>query len=145
MAYDSARGRVVLFGGLGLGGCRRGDTWEWDGTAWIEKAPATSPSARSGHAMACDSFRGRVVVFGGYDGSYRGDTWEYSGAVGQCGPDGTPCDDGNPCTTNDTCSNGICVGGPLLNCDDRNSCTDDHCDPGTGCTHSNNTNPCDDG
>ncbi len=30
-------------------------------------------------------------------------------------------------------------------CDDHNPCTDDHCDPHTGCSHSNNTSPCDDG
>ena len=65
MAYDSARGRVVLFGGRRRGGLLA-DTWEWDGTTWVEKTPATSPPARDGHAMAYDSARGRVVLFGGY-------------------------------------------------------------------------------
>ena len=68
MAYDSVRGRLVLFGGLDYStGARRGDTWEWDGTTWINRTPATNPSARSGHAMVYDSARGRVVLFGGYD------------------------------------------------------------------------------
>src|SRR5207247_2321973 len=31
------------------------------------------------------------------------------------------------------------------NCDDGNLCTDDSCDPATGCVHTNNTRPCDDG
>ncbi|HYV20572.1 MAG TPA: protease pro-enzyme activation domain-containing protein [Verrucomicrobiae bacterium] len=30
-------------------------------------------------------------------------------------------------------------------CDDDNACTDDVCDPQTGCSHGNNSNPCDDG
>ena len=56
-----------------------------------------------------------------------------------------PCTDGNACTTNDTCSHGSCAGGPALNCNDGNLCTDDSCDPTTGCLHGNNTLPCNDG
>src|SRR5207247_9781307 len=56
-----------------------------------------------------------------------------------------PCTDGNACTTNDTCSPGRCAGGLPLNCDDGNLCTDDSCDPATGCVHTNNTLPCTDG
>src|SRR5439155_967344 len=52
---------------------------------------------------------------------------------------------GNVCTTNDRCSGGACVGGPALNCDDGNVCTDDACNPATGCTHTNNTASCSDG
>src|SRR5207249_3318430 len=82
MAYDSARGRVVLFGGIDSSrSLLLGDTWEWDGSMWVEKTPATSPPARFEHSMAYDSARGRVVMFGGYDGSYRGDTWEWDGTA----------------------------------------------------------------
>ncbi|HYS54558.1 MAG TPA: post-COAP-1 domain-containing protein [Thermoanaerobaculia bacterium] len=56
-----------------------------------------------------------------------------------------PCNDGNACTTNDTCAAGACVGGPAPNCDDGNVCTTDGCNPASGCTHVNNTNPCSDG
>jgi hypothetical protein len=77
MTYDSARGRVVLFGGLG-NEVPRVDTWEWDGNTWVERTPATSPPARWGHAMAYDSARGRVVLFGGY-APYLSDTWEWDG------------------------------------------------------------------
>src|SRR5438874_5796472 len=55
------------------------------------------------------------------------------------------CDDGSACTTSDQCSNGTCVGGPALGCDDDNPCTDDSCDPAVGCVHTNNTASCDDG
>jgi hypothetical protein len=36
MAFDRARGRLVLFGGFGDGGALLGDTWEWDGRTWTE-------------------------------------------------------------------------------------------------------------
>src|SRR4026209_1489077 len=34
-AYDSARARLVVFGGY-VGGRYVGDTWEWDGAAWTK-------------------------------------------------------------------------------------------------------------
>ena len=79
MAYDSARGRVVLFGGYG--GSVLADTLEWDGNAWAQRAPSTSPPAREGHAMAYDSARGRVVLFGGesFPALEYADTWEWDG------------------------------------------------------------------
>lgn len=42
------------------------------------------------------------------------------------------CSDGQACTTADTCQAGACVGGPLLDCDDGNACTQDSCNPGSG-------------
>ena len=74
MAYDTARGRVVLFGGYGLFDVYLGDTWEWDGTTWTQRV-TSGPSPRLHHAMAYDTARGWVVLFGGSDGN--GDTWEY--------------------------------------------------------------------
>jgi len=83
MAYDSARGKVVLFGGAYSDGYLS-DTWEWDGTNWALRSPATSPSARSGAAVAYDSGRGRIVLFGGFNGmngtNYSYDTWEWDGS-----------------------------------------------------------------
>ena len=38
-----------------------------------------------------------------------------------------PCDDGDTCTLGDTCSEGACLAGPKLNCDDGNPCTEDVC------------------
>lgn len=82
MAYDSARDRVVMFGGYDvISGWTSNDTWEWDGNDWTQIFPATSPSAREGHAMAFDPVRGRVLMFGGRDGgTYDFDTWEWDGA-----------------------------------------------------------------
>src|SRR5262249_39673365 len=56
------------------------DTWEWDGTQWTQRTPASSPSARSDHAMAFDESRGRVVLFGGGFGILN-DTWEWDGST----------------------------------------------------------------
>jgi YVTN family beta-propeller protein len=56
-----------------------------------------------------------------------------------------PCDDGNACTTGDACQGGACTGGPAPSCNDGNPCTDDACNPATGCVHTSNTAPCNDG
>ncbi|MBM4062068.1 MAG: hypothetical protein FJ265_13370 [Planctomycetes bacterium] len=80
MAYDDQRAWTVLFGGAGASGYL-GDTWSWDGSAWIQRA-ASGPAARSGHTMAHDARRGRTVLFGGRDGgSFFGDTWEWDGST----------------------------------------------------------------
>ncbi|MDR2014094.1 MAG: hypothetical protein LBP99_00520, partial [Azoarcus sp.] len=63
MAYDAARGQVVLFGGTGENSVM-GDTWTWDGGAWTQRSPATSPPARSSPSMAYDAARGEIVLFG---------------------------------------------------------------------------------
>lgn len=82
-AYDADTRQVILFGGYngqapyGYGG----DTWAWNGTNWTQLFPATSPSARSGHAMAYDAERRQVVLYGGYDPTVGnlGDTWLWDG------------------------------------------------------------------
>jgi hypothetical protein len=53
------------------------------------------------------------------------------------------CNDNSVCTTNDQCENFLCQGTPLQ-CDDGNICTDDSCDPLSGCMYGYNTAPCDD-
>ncbi len=56
-----------------------------------------------------------------------------------------PCDDGSVCTTQDACGGGACVGSAPKDCDDKNPCTTDSCDPKNGCSHTNNDKVCDDG
>jgi hypothetical protein len=58
---------------------------------------------------------------------------------------GLPCDDGDLCTWEASCVDGQCSGGSPLNCNDGNPCTDDGCEPDTGCTYQNNSYPCEDG
>jgi hypothetical protein len=55
------------------------------------------------------------------------------------------CDDQNACTLDDQCTQGACGYGKLLACNDGNPCTDDACDPASGCVHVHNAAPCSDG
>jgi galactose oxidase-like protein len=87
MAYDSARARVVLFGGksLPLDPLTQeprylDDTWEYDGLSWSHVRTHGSPLHRSGHAMVFDTTRARIVLFGGHADDDLADTWEYDGA-----------------------------------------------------------------
>jgi hypothetical protein len=58
--------------------------------------------------------------------------------------DGTFCDDQNACTVQDKCSNATCKG-VAASCDDGNICTNDSCDPESGCTTEGLSElPCDD-
>lgn len=83
MAFDDARGVVVLFGGVtSASGGELGDTWEWDGAAWTRR-PAGGPIARHGHAMAYFPQVG-VVLHGGVNdnnGEYYADTWKWDGVA----------------------------------------------------------------
>jgi hypothetical protein len=68
MAYDSARGVTVLFGGetSDPNGSQTflGDTWEWDGGQWVFRT-TNGPAPRFLDAMAYDSFTGACVLYGG--------------------------------------------------------------------------------
>src|SRR5262245_55616862 len=55
-------------------------------------------------------------------------------ASGQACTSDDECADSSLCTVNEHCDNGACVSDPL-NCDDGNPCTQDSCDPATGCQH----------
>ena len=72
MAYDSNRGRTVLFGGSGS----LADTWEWDGENWTQMADS-GPPGRFQAAMAYDAQRNQTVLFGGTHG--KADTWGWDG------------------------------------------------------------------
>ncbi|MGP8061009.1 MAG: kelch repeat-containing protein, partial [Acidimicrobiales bacterium] len=80
MAYDSATGQTVLFGGLDANGATLADTWTYNGTTWTKQYPATSPPARAYASMAYDAAIGQMVLFGGLDasGNTLGDTWTYN-------------------------------------------------------------------
>jgi hypothetical protein len=101
MVFDSNRQRVVLFGGFGGESETEtvlGDTWEWDGSEWVQQED-TGPRPRLRPAMAFDPSRGRTVIFGGARagpdgvGDTLGDTWEWDGNAwtqeADFGPD--PC------------------------------------------------------
>jgi hypothetical protein len=79
VAYDSRRGRVVVFGGSGPSGLL-GDTWAWDGERWTKLADDGPPKRAMGY-MAYDANRDRIVLFGGRLGwpTDIDDTWEFDG------------------------------------------------------------------
>lgn len=88
LAYDSDRGRILLFGGADE---RRvlGDLWEWEGKSW-QLLAAAGPPPRTFPAFSYDRARKHVVLFGGNrvlfgqagdEDTFLGDTWEwYEGA-----------------------------------------------------------------
>jgi hypothetical protein len=94
LVYDSDRGKLVLFGGLG-GNVLLNDLWECDpatGT-WINRTPnplpAVWPGPRQGVSMVYDQSRKRVVLFGGdnappFSGtsSPLAELWEWDGTAG---------------------------------------------------------------
>ena len=69
LAYDSAHGQVVMFGGFEVGTSAGSDTWLWNGTNWTQASPATVPTGVSAQAMAYDPVHGQVVMFGGANSS----------------------------------------------------------------------------
>jgi|GEM_PF-2888924 len=60
-------------------------------------------------------------------------------------PSVSACDDGNACTLGDVCQGGACVPGAARDCDDGEGCTNDGCDPVSGCFHVPTSGACDDG
>lgn len=83
LAYDSVRGRTVLYGGADAAGNYLGDTWEYDGTAWTPATFGGGPPGRAVSGMAYDSARGRIVLHGGLNASSGAltETWEYDGTT----------------------------------------------------------------
>nr|HQH72505.1 M56 family metallopeptidase [bacterium] len=81
MVYDSARKRMVMYGGGDVIQWRGyEDTWEYDGNQWI-KRNAKGPGIRCGYALAYDEARRKVVLFGGFDLDMKStaDLWEWDG------------------------------------------------------------------
>jgi hypothetical protein len=83
MAYDSARQRVVLFGGEPSSGAVMGDTWEYNGatSTWTQRA-TTGPSARRNTVLVYDPLRAVTVLFGGTNAAAaNNETWEWNGTT----------------------------------------------------------------
>ncbi len=83
LAFDSARGQVVLFGGGDLITAVLNDTWLFQDGRWRRQTPTTSPSPRFDVACAYDPVRDRVVMAGGTTaGNARLDEiWEWDGVT----------------------------------------------------------------
>jgi len=66
----------------------------------------------------------------------------HCGPFGVCGYDAVEVECAGGCRDG-ACAEDVCIG--LVCPGDRNPCTDDGCDPVLGCTHVDNTQPCEDG
>lgn len=79
LAYDRARGMVVLSGGI-ISSTTDGETWELDGTNWI-KRPGTL--VRAFHSLAYDPNLRRTIAFGGNEAGAEpvADTWTWDGTA----------------------------------------------------------------
>lgn len=71
-AWDSARSRLVVFGGNNLFAGELADTWEYDGTRWTHVASSGPPAAQRTH-MVFEPIRNRCVLVGLYAGHMEWD------------------------------------------------------------------------
>ncbi|MEM7201309.1 MAG: hypothetical protein AAF628_13640 [Planctomycetota bacterium] len=84
---NPATGRLFFFGGWagGLHGPEGDETWEFDGTTWIQRMPATQPPRRLGEtdaAVAVSPSTGRILLYGGSSATtFQSilETWEWDG------------------------------------------------------------------
>jgi hypothetical protein len=88
-------GKIVLFGGIGVGFVKINDTWTWDGVDWTQESPATSPTARNGFAIGTLGSKG--YLFGGFTSTYpMNDTWAWDGTTWEeLSPETSPSVRGN--------------------------------------------------
>lgn len=87
-AYDPIRDRAVVFGGANLGVL--GDTWEYDGTGWMQTA-TTGPGTRAQPNLYFDPSRGKIVLIGGIDtGMFRPLVFTYDGSWSNVSPPDGP-------------------------------------------------------
>lgn len=84
MAYDTARQRVVLYGGTldAMAFSSSDETWEWDGQNWTLRSSVGAPTAREHIRMVYDEARHVTVLFGGWNREQGtlAETWTYDGA-----------------------------------------------------------------
>lgn len=89
VVYDTAMGKVVVFGGCtsgaftGLDCNATNELWAFSGDVWTQLHSGISPSARVLPQMAYDPTTGSIVMFGGLSGypnnTALNDTWEFNG------------------------------------------------------------------
>lgn len=83
MAFDSRRGKAVMYGSQSGAGAQAQQTWEYDGSTWAQAATATIPPGIESPGMTFDKGRGVTVMFGGYNGLSPGTdyrtTYEFDG------------------------------------------------------------------
>lgn len=93
LAYDEARGEVIMYGGVVDFWTAEIATWAYDGTSWrIIARHNQGPPPRAYPAMAYDPVRQKTLLFGGRYGikdpttgdvtdAWYDDTWEWDGNI----------------------------------------------------------------
>ena len=77
LAFDSRRGRSILYGGRGWWGYA--ETWSWDGASWTRLADNGTPSHHFERDLVFDTARGTAILTGlETDGETVG-TWQWNG------------------------------------------------------------------
>ncbi|MBI2391755.1 MAG: hypothetical protein HYV09_19350 [Deltaproteobacteria bacterium] len=125
MTYDSARAKVLMYGGFNAVGGRLDDTWQYDATGWkawcgvSAGLPACAPGALADVAMAYDIPSGRALMAGGSKSgtTFSDKTWSFHRRGGTCTA-GTQCDTGH-CVDGTCCESASC--GTCEQCDSAGS------------------------
>lgn len=78
MAFDAARGRTYLFGGISNTTSYRGRVWSWNGATWTELPGTSNSLVLTAPAAAYDPVRQRTVAYGDVNGSQR--VFEFDGS-----------------------------------------------------------------
>lgn len=132
------------------GDCDIGESCTGSSSTCPNDAFAADSTACGDDGQLCtrDECHGGACVHPSDDGAtcndYNGCTQDDKCSASQCVGTQVPgctctldsdCADPNVCNGSETCSSGSCVSGVLLDCDDANPCTDDACDPTSGCVH----------
>ncbi len=83
LGFDSNRNVTVLFGGQTDATSSSNETWEYNGSTWVERTDelGEAPLGRRLNAITFNPERNKMVMFGGvFSTSYLNDTWEYNGS-----------------------------------------------------------------
>jgi hypothetical protein len=85
MAYDEARRRIILFGGVSSSPyVLHNDTWMWDGTTWTELSPPSSPPPMHNARATYDPRSQALILYTGVspiDDGVTGQLWSWDGST----------------------------------------------------------------
>jgi hypothetical protein len=93
LAYDATTGQLILTMSDEAGvPVTPTETWNWNGSSWVELAPALSPPPRFNPGLSYFANDAALVMFGGYGAKgYLQDTWIWTGTTwGQLHPTTSP-------------------------------------------------------
>lgn len=87
--FDPRLNKVVMFGGKNAQEQYLAETWTWDGTAWAQLQPATSPDPRMNGGLAFDPSTQQLLYYGGYAAGYYSELWSFDGTTWKIVPSPT--------------------------------------------------------